>query len=220
MAAGFHWLIGTISRTLGRRSGKKGVRGRVYHLSRHRLGSVAGDIDKSALSGPSISINHYNDPLAYSRQGSKYRRGAPVSRCSASFGYLPRPWVTTNHYQAVISPRKVPDTPESTFTSSSSSSFRFLPLARSCSYGYEKRDISEVNDGYRTLVLEPAYLPTNQPTSRHLIPSIGSQQPVPNFDASVKHFSHESLYKANAINRPKVREFSERERERERDSKG
>lgn len=41
-------------------------------------GSVAGDIDKSALSRLSISINHYNDPRAHSRQGSKYRRWAPA----------------------------------------------------------------------------------------------------------------------------------------------
>jgi len=45
----------------------------IYLVTRFS-GSVAGDIDKSALSGLSISINHYNDPRAHSRQGSKYRR--------------------------------------------------------------------------------------------------------------------------------------------------
>lgn len=66
---------GVILRALySKRAGRRRVEDAFHHLSRHRLsGSVAGDIDKSALSALSISINHYNDPSAQSRQGSKYR---------------------------------------------------------------------------------------------------------------------------------------------------
>lgn len=74
------WLLNirflgdVIFRELSILSGQEeGARGRVYHLSHRLFGYVAGDIDKSALSGLFISINHYNDPRAHSRQGSKYR---------------------------------------------------------------------------------------------------------------------------------------------------
>lgn len=86
----------------------------------------------------------------------------PNSRCSVSFGYLPRPWVTVVIIK-LLSPY------EKSWTQSTFTVLRPPPLSPSSWRPYEKRAIREVNDGCWTLALEPAYLPPNQ---RHLIPPL------------------------------------------------
>lgn len=130
----------------------------IYLVTRRRL--VAGDIDKSVLSVDSISINHYNDPEC-SRDKDPNTSAALASRCSPSFGYLPRPWVTA-HYQAFICLRKVSNTVS---TLSLSLSLSPPPLSRSLSRCRPKQRRRE-GCRRRTLVLEPAYLPL---TRLHLI---------------------------------------------------
>lgn len=120
----------------------------IYLVTRRRL--VAGDIDKSVLSVDSISINHYNDPEC-SRDKDPNTSAALASRCSPSFGYLSRPWVTA-HYQAFICLRKV----------SNVVSTLSLPTLSRCRPKLRGRE----GRRRRTLVLEPAYLPL---TRLHLI---------------------------------------------------
>lgn len=71
-------------------------------------GSALGDIDKSALSGLFISINHYNDPRALPTR-IQISNSASNSSCSP-FGYLLEPHGSRVIIKLLSSLRKVSDT--------------------------------------------------------------------------------------------------------------
>lgn len=120
-------------------------------------GYVAGDIDKSALSGLSISINHYNDPpraIPDKDPNTDARSPARDVHHSVIFWGLGSLVII----KLLSSLRKVPDTVRVRSPRS--------PSRPSCSFISFAAPCREPVAG-RTLVLEPAYLPL---TLNHLIP--------------------------------------------------